>query len=335
MNNLHLITQDELITSPKQLKPHVVILGAGASIAATLPDGDKNGKHLPDMDNFIDVLGLRKLLIKEGVNLIDSNFENIYSNLYLKDPKSELINKLEEAVYDYFLSLELPNEPTVYDHLVLSLRKKDAIFTFNWDPFLFDAWARNHEDFSLPSIFHLHGNVRVGYCEFDNVWGRNGSTCPECGKEYISSKLLYPIGKKDYNEDKQIKLEWKDFEYLLSNAFTMTIFGYGAPITDTEAVKAMKMAWKRKSQREIESIEFIDIKSRQDLYDQWNDFIFSHHYRVCSNFYTSIIARYPRRTCEAIYWPTLYGKPVEDFPLSCELDFDELYKWYFEISKYE
>jgi hypothetical protein len=32
--------------------------------------------------------------------------------------------------------LELPDHPTVYDHLLLSLRKKDAIFTFNWDPFL-------------------------------------------------------------------------------------------------------------------------------------------------------------------------------------------------------
>ena len=37
-------------------RPHVVILGAGASCAA-IPNGDKNGKRIAAMSGFIDKLG--------------------------------------------------------------------------------------------------------------------------------------------------------------------------------------------------------------------------------------------------------------------------------------
>ena len=37
---------------------------------------------------------------------------------------------------DYFSSLALPEHPSIYDYLVLGLRPKDVIATFNWDPFL-------------------------------------------------------------------------------------------------------------------------------------------------------------------------------------------------------
>lgn len=49
---------------------------------------------------------------------------------------------------------------TVYDQLLVSLRPTDAVFTFNWDPFLFDAYKRNHLAVALPPIFFLHGNLR-------------------------------------------------------------------------------------------------------------------------------------------------------------------------------
>ena len=41
---------------------HVVILGAGASIASTLRNSEPSGKKLPSMDNFIETLGLNDLL---------------------------------------------------------------------------------------------------------------------------------------------------------------------------------------------------------------------------------------------------------------------------------
>jgi len=38
----------------KDPDPHVFILGAGASVAAC-PDGDRNGRRLPVMANFVEV----------------------------------------------------------------------------------------------------------------------------------------------------------------------------------------------------------------------------------------------------------------------------------------
>jgi len=128
-------TRDELIRNPEMQRPHVVILGAGASRAAC-PQGDKNGRHLPTMENLVEIIGLSPLLAKYGITNVHENFEALYSSLDSDQSQSGLTQKIETSIHDYFASLELPDHPTVYDHLLLSLRKKDAIFTFNWDPFL-------------------------------------------------------------------------------------------------------------------------------------------------------------------------------------------------------
>jgi hypothetical protein len=44
-------TRDELIRNPGMRRPHVVILGSGAS-RATGPDGDLNGRRLPTMEDW-------------------------------------------------------------------------------------------------------------------------------------------------------------------------------------------------------------------------------------------------------------------------------------------
>ena len=46
-------------------RPHVVIVGAGAS-AAAFPDGDRNGKRLPTMLDFASTLGLDAILKETG-----------------------------------------------------------------------------------------------------------------------------------------------------------------------------------------------------------------------------------------------------------------------------
>jgi hypothetical protein len=61
---------------------HVVLLGAGASIASTYRNKEKNGKRLPSMDNFIDIVGLNDLVGKIPENLLASNFEKLYGNLH-------------------------------------------------------------------------------------------------------------------------------------------------------------------------------------------------------------------------------------------------------------
>jgi hypothetical protein len=42
--------------------------------------------------------------------------------------------ELEKVIWDYMCDFVLPDEPTVYDYLVMSLTSKDLIATFNWDP---------------------------------------------------------------------------------------------------------------------------------------------------------------------------------------------------------
>ena len=59
-------------------RPHVVILGAGASVA-TIPHGDKYGRKISVMDGFIDNLGIRGDL--SGIEFKSDNLEDVYSEL--------------------------------------------------------------------------------------------------------------------------------------------------------------------------------------------------------------------------------------------------------------
>lgn len=103
---------------------HVVILGAGASIASTIRNPEKSGKRLPSMDNFIEIVGLSDLIDGIPENLRASNFETLYTNLHNDNPNSELIKEIERRIQNYFGDMQLPEEPTIYDYLVLSLRDK-------------------------------------------------------------------------------------------------------------------------------------------------------------------------------------------------------------------
>jgi hypothetical protein len=60
-------------------RPHVVILGAGASRAA-FPEGDADGKVLPLMADLIDALGLRSQILEWKIDA-DLGFEDIFSQL--------------------------------------------------------------------------------------------------------------------------------------------------------------------------------------------------------------------------------------------------------------
>lgn len=125
--------KEALKQNPENPRRHVVLLGAGASRAA-FPHGERGMRHLPIMNDFVNTLGLSELLKSAGIDPAQ-NFESIYSNI----DDGNLQKTLEEKINSYFSSLLLPDTTTDYDRLLLSLREKDAVFTFNWDPFLFDA----------------------------------------------------------------------------------------------------------------------------------------------------------------------------------------------------
>lgn len=126
-------------------RPHVVILGAGASCAA-IPSGDKFGRKISAMSGFIDKLGLNKVISKVSIRTESDNLEDIYMELDERSKKEPDCNavkiELENVIRDYMSNFILPDEATIYDFLVLSLTSKDLIATFNWDPFLVQAIAR-------------------------------------------------------------------------------------------------------------------------------------------------------------------------------------------------
>ena len=61
----------------------------------------------------------------------------------------------------------------------------------------------------------------------------------------------------------------------------------------------------------------------------WKDFIVSDHYRVKNDFYDSLVAKHPRRTCEAL-WKTNEesGWDVEANPVPKNMSLEELWDWY-------
>lgn len=308
--------------------PHVVLLGAGASIAAYHQWGRK-GPQLPSMQDLIEVLSLRDVIEEAGYNTAGLNFEAFYDDLSSSGKNEELRLLIESRVFDFFNTLQLPDEPTIYDYLVLSLREKDIIATFNWDPFLLQAYMRNEvvTQNRRPRIAFLHGNVKVGVCTACRVAGVNGHYCSKCRAAFEPSKLLYPVKHKNYNDDLFIKTEWATLKHRLKHAYFLTIFGYSAPITDAEARSLLLEDWQANSLLELAEVEIIDIRSREDLEATWQDFFIRQHYKTCTDVFHSYLFTHPRRSCDAFAEATLMCQPWHDNPFPKFKTLKELHDW--------
>lgn len=327
-------TREEEIKDLTMRRPHVVILGAGASLAA-FPNGDPFGKKLPLMNNLVSVVGLTQLLGEAGVGDLDRNFEVIYSELS-SDPSLKYVTlKVERKVREYFSKLSLPDKPNLYDYLVLSLRKKDIIATFNWDPFLFLALKRNHKIAPLPHWSFLHGCAIVGACEQHKRQGELYDKCPVCNKFFTPTKLLFPVLNKNYTNDPYIASQWDGLKGALKHAFALTIFGYGAPGSDIGAINLMKEGWGPPEKREFEETEIIDVLPEDLLRERWRPFIFSGHSNIVKDIFESFIAIHPRRTCEAYWQCHLEARFYEGNPFPRFESMEEMWNWYDVLVKYE
>jgi len=321
----------QLIERPLD-KKHVVLLGAGASRAAF-------GRCLLLMDDLIDVLHSVPLLAEAGIETRgEKNFEVIYSQLISNPKYANTVVAVEHLIRDYFSGLSLPESATIYDRILLSTRPIDAIFTFNWDPFLFDAYRRNYGVVRLPEIFFLHGNVRIGRCPnlLHGQWGPRNAICPDYSEMFVDVPLLYPIKRKNYSFDPYIHEAWNNAKIFFRDAFTLTIFGYGAPVSDVDAVDLLRGAWiDDKHQRIFEHIEIIDITSSSILSERWAPFTPTLHHHFTTAFEQSRIARWPRRVCESTFYPMTSGLPCEDFPLPSTESIGELQAYVANIARRE
>lgn len=292
------------------LKRHTVILGAGATIAA-IPKGDKNGKKSSVMVGLIEKLGLGDLL--ENINLTtkSKNLEDIYSELHERKDCLNETKALEEQLYNYFNSLEIPDIPTIYDFLILSLTTRDMIVTFNWDPLLVQAYNRCHKiSKDLPNLHFLHGNTGVAFCKVHDEYGMKNMPCPKCGERLSPVPLLYPVKEKNYNQDQYINNAWDTALESIKGSHMLTIFGYSAPSSDKEAVSLLKKAWeqmKGTTMEELKEVSIIDIEPEDSLAKKWSNFTYSDHYYFTDNFFDSYLGMFPRRSGEMVFATTVLG----------------------------
>jgi hypothetical protein len=281
-------------------RPHVVLLGAGASRAA-LPEGDRNGLPVPLLRDVAKELDLVEQFPPDLQQLAVDNFEAAYSQLHDRDAQS--LPAIDEAVRGFFARIELPDHSTLYDQLVVSLRPKDAVFTFNWDPLLLQAWQRVFAAGvrELPQLHFLHGNVSVGYCPTEFVPGPAGSIC-SCGERRLDSPLLFPVEHKNYQANAFIESEWRAARAFLEGALFFTVFGYSAPVTDVEAIQLLKEGWGDAKDRQFEQTEVINRPraSEDELRATWDpSFI-----RTTSRFTGRSASR---------GWPTILGVRLRRF----------------------
>jgi len=315
LNDLEVSVQQE-IEEVSVDKPHVLLLGAGASKAA-LPNGDKNGKPVPILRDIARDLHLHRDFSQDLVKLSQTDFEAAYSKLFSRGDSQEL-EQINQKIAGYFSSLELPDEVNLYDIINLSLREKDIIATFNWDPFLLNSQTRlaKRGVTKLPRPYFLHGNVAVGVCSKDMV-GLAGNRCRRCGNVFEASRLLYPVENKNYQDGDFIQSQWTAIRSYLSRCFMLTIFGYSAPKTDVEAMKLLQEGWGNVKDRPMEQTEVINRPGadHEAIYETWAKLIHTHHYDIHESFYDSFIANHPRRTGEAYRNQYLESKFISDNPI--------------------
>ena len=282
------------------MRAHTVILGAGATIA-TIPNGDKHGRKSSVMNGLIEKLNMQDMFANIELQTNSDNLEDIYAELHSRPECCDIVIELEKRLYDYFAELELPDNPTIYDLLILSLTDKDVIATFNWDPLLIQAYNRvNKITSNLPELLFLHGCVAVGLCESCKCFGPLvNKFCPKCGQEYIMPKLLFPVKNKNYNQNLFIQEQWQVFDYYLENAGIVTIWGYSAPNSDIEAKERMLKVFSN-SFRKLDQIEIIDIEEHELLTNKWKSFAkqTNFHLQIFSSLLDTLIAEFPRRSID-------------------------------------
>lgn len=255
------------------------------------------------MEELSEIVGLEELIRGTDVRA-DEPFEATYSRLVEQGHYKEVTDEIESRVEEYFTGLELPPEPTLYDRLILSLRTKDLIATFNWDPLLLQAYfrVRRGTKAPLPRVVFLHGCVAVGYCAVcpPTRYGMRGTRCSQCGERFQKVPLLFPVREKDYEGHPAIRTGWNLLREELRECWLFTIFGYGAPVSDASAMSLLKEAWGGPNLRSMEQIELINTLPEDKALQSWRRFTNSHHYEHHTRFDDSILGRFPRRSVESM-----------------------------------
>jgi len=337
----HELSRDDLTKTVMKGGGHLVILGAGASRALSdKHNGDKNGIELPLMNELVSKVGLEDLILEAGFKGKTDDFEAVYTKIAVSASK-DLLDRLNNKIAEYFKNIEIPDDVTNYDLLLVGLRGRDVVASFNWDPLLHQAHRRlvahGIDPADLPHVLYLHGNVAIGYCDDDRTMGRPHGPCFKCGKRYKPTPLLYPVAKKNYESNNFIKAQWDVVKEYMHYARIVTVYGYGAPASDVAAMSLLQEGWGKNTDRQFEQFELIirPGADEQEARDSWDAFIHTHHYGVWTDFSDSYIALTPRRTVETWFAQYIDAKFVDANPYPKFDNVDALIDWIRPLIKAE
>ena len=334
---MHLLSARELREAPEaDPAPHVVVLGAGASRAA-FPAGDGSGKPVPLMGDLGGIAGHGWRTLIRDTEPPAGSFEAQFAWVKESGRFADRLLSIEANIVGYFRRLELPEGPTLYDHLVLGMRGQDTIATFNWDPFLLRTYQRHVRRFGrsrLPDLRFLHGSVAYATCEDHDILGCIGECCGICGKGLKAVEPVFPAEKKDYVSDPLLRREWEVVLSRLRSAFQLTMFGYSGPTTDVEARRLLRLAWAPED-RQRDHLEVVDLLDQAALERRWREFIPFSHLLVHAGWERCSVARWPRRTFEWKRAASIYGRPTERVGPCGDSSLEGVEDWYSEISEFE
>jgi hypothetical protein len=149
---------------------------------------------------------------------------------------------------------------------------------------------------------------------------------------------LFPVEKKNYQDDPFIAREWEAIRAYLEACFVLTIFGYSAPTTDVEAMQLLKDGWGPVSDRNMEQTEMINRpgSDHEALRRTWDAFIHTHHCEIHDSFSESWLGKHPGRSGKA-YWNQYWeAKFISDNPVRRNLGgLPDLVEWFEPLLKVE
>ncbi len=275
---------------------HLVILGAGSTIA-TIPNGDKNGEESYTLANLLKDKTFTSFLEKVQRNFSTNDVEDLCKQLYKED--RPLYYEFESLVRKKYARLELPEEFTILDRLVLSLTSNDAIVSFNWDDLVIQAYQRMSDyvpEEMLPILAFPHGNAQTVYNN-KHYTSKRIVTSPG----WFDSPLNMPVDEIDYKSDVFINSQWHILDFFMRNAQMITFFGYRGPDSDEQDLKHLDELF---AKNEIcDKIEIIDkdqesaveVAKRLERFKMQPNWLYP-----CADFWHSTIAKYPRRTLSVL-----------------------------------
>ena len=275
---------------------HLVILGAGSTIA-TIPNGDKNGEESYTLANLLKDKTFTSFLEKVQRNFSTNDVEDLCKQLYKED--RPLYYEFESLVRKKYARLELPEEFTILDRLVLSLTSNDAIVSFNWDDWVIQAYQRMSDyvpEEMRPILAFPHGNAQTVYNN-KHYTSKRIVTSPG----WFDSPLNMPVDEIDYKSDVFINSQWHILDFFMRNAQMITFFGYRGPDSDEQDLKHLDELF---AKNEIcDKIEIIDkdqesaveVAKRLERFKMQPNWLYP-----CADFWHSTIAKYPRRTLSVL-----------------------------------